>query len=221
MTIAETMRNRLTARLRGTPPARNGRVLSSAPNTTAADKSGIRRGSDPSSLNTAMKVLTPRPRPGDAATGLAATKRAGSVMSGYASTIDYGRQVRPQQRAVGLGHADADQHLTGIEDAQERVVPAQLIAVLRSNHRAVVVERGVRHHPRKRRLDTQLLQVRERPLVRGALAIALQLEDPQGSPIGALLFGVCSGQAVEPRLGFRRENRVLLGFDVRRARVPC
>ena len=49
--------------------------------TTAAERSGISRGSDLSSLNTAVKVLIGLPKADDA-TGLANSKWAGRAMSG-------------------------------------------------------------------------------------------------------------------------------------------
>ena len=97
-------------------------------NTIAAERSGIRRWSEPSSRKTAMKVLTPRPSAGEAAIGLAATKLRRQGHVGIRVDVDLARQVLPEQRTIGFGHADAHQHLTRIEDAQERAVPVQLIA---------------------------------------------------------------------------------------------
>ena len=47
-----------------------------------------------------------------------------------------------------------------------------------------------------------------------ALAVALQFEDPESGPIGALLLRVRSAQALEPRLRLGQANHVLLCLDV-------
>ena len=128
---------------------------------------------------------------------------------GIGVEVDGGLGAGDEGGAIGFADGAADQHLGGIEDADDGLAAVELIAFLGVAHGIVAVEVLVGDHAGEGGVQFEFGHVGLGALEHDFLAVALQFEDAQGGGIALIVGGVGFLQAFDVRAGgFQRGPRL-------------
>ena len=116
---------------------------------------------------------------------------------GIGVEIDGGLGAGDEGRAIGLADGAADQHLGGVEDADEGLAAVELIAFLGMAHGVVAVEILVGDHAGESGVEFEFGHVGLSAFEHDFLAIALEFQDAKGGGIALIVGGIGFREAID------------------------
>src|ERR1035437_6265582 len=124
--------------------------------------------------------------------------------------IDGGLAAGDKGGAIRFADGTADEHLSGIEDADDGLATPELIAFLGMAHGIVAIETLVGNEAGERGVQFEFGHIRLGAFEHDFLAVALEFEDAKGGGIAAIVRGHGFGEASDVSAGVLEAN---VGFE--------
>jgi len=129
---------------------------------------------------------------------------------GIGVEIDGGLAAGDKSGAIRFADGTADEHFSGIEDADDGLATPELIAFLGVAHGIVAIETLVGDQAGERGVDFEFSHVGPGAFEHDFLAVALEFEDAEGGGIAVVVGGHGFGEAIDVGAGVLEAD---LGFE--------